>query len=194
MNCREAVSPRTDEQLVAAYQQSGCREALDELVRRHLRKVRALVRPMVLDEATTDDVCQEVFLRVVRSLPGFNGRSRFSTWLYRITLNAARSHLRHRPGRELRGDPSQHAGRLPGASAPAEPDAALLRAELETELAAALADLSPKLRAAIALTSIGRMAASEAAAVEGCSTATMYWRIHKARKLLERRLGKYLSS
>jgi RNA polymerase sigma factor (sigma-70 family) len=76
----------------------------------------------------------------------------------------------------------------------AGPEQAVLRAELASEVDAALADLSPRLRAAIVLTSLQHMSVSEAAQVEGCTRATMYWRIHQARKLLKRRLGKYLSS
>ena len=56
----------SDEELIAAYRASPSGEMLDELVRRHLRRVRALVFQMVLDDAAADDLTQEVFLRVFK--------------------------------------------------------------------------------------------------------------------------------
>lgn len=69
-----------------------------------------------------------------------------------------------------------------------------LQTELETEIESALGELPPKLRSAIVLTKIQELDIREAAAIERCSAATIYWRIHRARKLLEQRLDRYLSS
>lgn len=144
---------------------------------------------MVLDETVADDLTQEVFLRVVRHLGDFRGESGFSTWLARIAMNVVYSHWRR--GRaapvEFRPEPPDAAGSNPG------PARAALCGELEDEIGAALAALPPKLRATIVLTSTQQMTAPEAAQVEGCSTATMYWRIHEARKQLRRRLESYLT-
>ena len=63
--------------------------------------------------------------------------------------------------------------------------------EVLAEVDRALRDLSPKLRAAIVLTAIQQLSPSEAAGVENCSTATMYWRVHQARKLLKQRLERH---
>ena len=69
-----------------------------------------------------------------------------------------------------------------------------MHAEFEDEVSAALAALSPEAaQAAIVLTSVQQISIPEAAGIEGCSTATMYWRIHEARRLLKRRLERYLS-
>ena len=62
----------------------------------------------------------------------------------------------------------------------------------DQQIAAALASLSAKLRAAIVLTGLQQLSPDEAAELEGCSVATMYWRIHEARRLLEQRLAEYL--
>ena len=66
---------------------------LDELIRRHLPHVRSLVFQMLLDDAAADDVTQEVFLKAIRGLERFDGRAKFSTWLYRICLNTTCTHL-----------------------------------------------------------------------------------------------------
>jgi RNA polymerase sigma-70 factor (ECF subfamily) len=64
--------------------------------------------------------------------------------------------------------------------------------ELDADIEAALASLPVTLRAAIVLTAIHGMDGREAARIEGCAAATMYWRVHKARKMLKRQLGHYL--
>jgi len=71
----------TDEHLLGKYAESGELRYFDLLVRRHIGKVRAMIYPMVLNDADADELTQEVFLRVVGSIQGFKGQSAFSTWL-----------------------------------------------------------------------------------------------------------------
>ena len=185
--------PRTlalsDEELVASYQRSGETSLLEELVPRHLPRVSALVGQMVLDESAAEDVVQEVFLRAFRQLGGFRGKSSFGTWLYRVALNTTYTYLKRQ-----RRSPIEYRAVLrdPG-TVRAGPEDTVLQAELDGEIEAALAELSPKLRAAVALISIEGLKVSEAAKIENCTTATMYWRIHEARKQLRHRLRDYLS-
>lgn len=181
----------TDQELVDRYRSTGQVEALDELARQHMERIRSLVFSMVLDDAVADDLTQEVFLRAFRSLDRFDGRSQFSTWLYRIAVNTTYSHLD-------RGKRSPVAfSDTPPEAADHEdtrPDGPLLTTELKGQIEAGLAALSPRLRGAIVLTTIEKLAVKEAARIEGCSTATMYWRVHEARKQLKQKLKSYLSS
>jgi RNA polymerase sigma-70 factor (ECF subfamily) len=181
---------RSDEQLIAVYRDSGQREALDELTERHLGRVRAMIYTMVLDKSLADDLTQEVFLRAFRGLASFDGRSRFSTWLYRVTMNTIRGFLaRHRRS------PVSFRAKLPdGCHLSSEhPEAVAMQSELESAVEAALRDLPPKLRAAMVLITLQRMDVGEAARIEGCTRATMYWRLHEARKRLKRRLKGHLA-
>jgi RNA polymerase sigma-70 factor (ECF subfamily) len=180
---------KSDEQLIAAYRDSGHKHLLDELVDRYVGKVWGMIYPMVLDRTLADDLTQEVFLRAFRGLGGFNGRSRFSTWLYRVAMNTAHSFLARR-----RHEPVSFWGELPDypRSRSDAPAAAVMQEELESAVAAALGELPPKLRAAIVLTSVEQLDVAEAARIEGCTRATMYWRIHEARKRLKRRLETHL--
>ena len=180
----------SDKELIAVYRTSGRKEALDELLRRHIGSVRAMVFQMVLDHSLADDLTQEVFLRAFRGLAGFRGKSQFSTWLYRVAMNTTRSFLA-RSGRS----PVEFHAEVPERSAEesTRPERAMMQAELASEVETALAELSPKLRAAIVLTGIQHLSTSEAARIEGSTAATMYWRVHEARKFLKRRLEKYLS-
>jgi len=73
------------------------------------------------------------------------------------------------------------------------PDRLAMAGEFNNAITAAVGSLPPALRAAVVLTILQGLRVGEAAEIEGCTAATMYWRIHKARKILEKRLGKYLT-
>ena len=122
-------------------------------------------------------------------MKGFQGKSRFATWLYRIAINTIHGRLAQR-AKARTVALSAGAERVDGGGAP---DAGLLHSELESQIKMALAALSPKLRAAIVLTAIHDVGVGEAATIEGCSRATMYWRVHEARVQLRRSLAEYFN-
>lgn len=184
----QVVGP-TDEQLVERCQNAGCPQSANELVRRHLRRVRAIIFPMVLDQSVADDLAQETFLRAWRGLSGFRAEAKFSTWLTRIAWNVVQDEVSRRERSATVAVKSIEIA----CSAIGKPDEAVLQRELDQQIAAALASLSAKLRAAIVLTGLQQLSPTEAAELEGCSVATMYWRIHEARRLLEERLAGYLA-
>jgi len=173
----------TDSQLVEQFQKTADRGALDELLQRHIRTVRATVFQMVLNDAAADDVTQEVFLRVIRSLPKFNKKSAFSTWLYRIALNTTYTHLSRKASQkeETTDNP------LPALTT-CTPERTAIGVETGQEIHAALASLPADLRAAIVLTRLQQLPAAEAAKIEECTVNTMYWRVHEARKRLKKKL------
>lgn len=191
MSVTADTAAMSDEELVRRFQQTGALEALDELARRHVRTVRSMAYHMVLNQADADDLAQEVLLRAFRALPEFRHQSRFTTWLYRITMNTTRAFLAARTRSPIAAtDP------LPETPCPAplKPDRQALGHELDTEIEAALAALTPKLRGALVLTTLHGLGPLEAARVEGCPLPTLYWRIHQARKELRRRLEWYLKA
>jgi RNA polymerase sigma-70 factor, ECF subfamily len=190
MSARDDRTAGSDEDLVRCFQRTGATEPLNELVSRHLGTVRRMVYAMVLNDADADDLSQEILVRALQALPRFEHRSRFSTWLYRIAMNVTRSFLATRAR-----SPLQPADPLPESGDPAtpRPDGRLLNHELDAEIAAALAELPPKLRAALVLTAIQGLGVAEAARIERCVVPTLYWRIHQARKQLHKRLARYLN-
>jgi RNA polymerase sigma-70 factor (ECF subfamily) len=187
-HCETGLS-ESDENLIHRFHKTAQPELLETVLSRHLASVRSMVFQMLLDHNAADDVTQDVFLRVLRGLETFDGRSQFSTWLFRIAMNAVRSHIT-KCGR-LR---VQFQNELPEdrVSARTEPGGCALAAELTTEVQRALAQLSPQLRAAIVLVCLQGKSATDAAAIEDCSTDTMYWRVHEARKQLKSLLAEYL--
>ena len=83
----------TDLELLARYRR-GDAQAMDELVDRHAGVLYAYVRRFLRDPALAEDLTQEVWLRVLRRSGTFDGRSRFTTWLYTVTRNTCIDHLR----------------------------------------------------------------------------------------------------
>ena len=97
----------SDDELLDAFSGTGAVRHFDELVRRHIGKVRGMIYPMVLNDADADDITQEVFLRVMNGISRFKRRSSFSTWLYRIVMNTTHTFLTRRTRNPLehREDP-----------------------------------------------------------------------------------------
>ena len=180
-----------DSELIDSYRATGCRDSLDELARRYLGRMRNVVYQMVLDDEAADDLTQEVMLRALRGLANFNGQAAFSTWIYRIAMNTVYSFLAQRLQ-----SPLCFPGELPEPvdDAADSPERAAMRAELDGRISQALNNLSPKLRAAIVLTTLHDWSPAEAAEIEGCSTGTMYWRIHEAREQLQGQLATWLKT
>lgn len=179
----------TDEQLVANYQQSGDREALDRLIDRNLDRVRRVVYPMLLNHADADDVVQEIFVRVVKGLGSFRQEAQFSTWLRRVTMNTVYRFLDRRRRAQSCG---VEVSSGPEAPCDCQPEQVAIRGELDGAIGRALKQLSPELRGALVLTVFEGVRPSELATIEGCSQATVYWRVHRARRTLKKLLKDWL--
>ena len=87
--------PDEDFRLVALAQQ-GDMQSYDALVTRHRGRIFAMIRNMIHQEADAWDISQEVFIKAWRSLPKFEARSQFFTWIYRITHNVVIDWVRKR--------------------------------------------------------------------------------------------------
>src|SRR6516162_4649602 len=73
---------------------------VEDVFHTHAPRVYRVARRMLGNEADAEDVTQDVLLQVVRKLPTFRGEAAFSTWLYRVAVNAALAYRRKRAVRE----------------------------------------------------------------------------------------------
>ncbi len=180
----------TDEQLIREFAATGDLGYFDTLAGRYIGKIHAMIYPMVLNYYETDDLTQETLLQTIKHLSTFNGRSRFSTWIYRIAMNTTFTFLRKKKRNRTASyaDPEEFLSVEEGLSVHNQ----LQYNELDQEITRALAGLTPALRAAITLTAIHGMAPKEAACVIGCLPATLYRRVHDARRILKTQLSDYL--
>ena len=174
---------RTDEELIAAALQ-GDRRAVDDLLRRHYDRVYCVCRRITGSDADAADAAQEALISIVRSLPKFDGRATFSTWIYRIATNASLDELRRRRRRPSVGS-SESVGRDPAHDL-ADPDAGI-RIEMVADRMAierALADLAEDFRVPIVLRDLTGMDYAEIAEVLGIPIGTVKSRIARGRGAL----------
>jgi len=90
-----------EERELVRLAQNGTEAAFEELIRRHQRRVYALVRSILRRREDVEDVAQQVFLKVFVSIKRFDLRAAFSTWLYKITVNECWDYLRKKKVRPL---------------------------------------------------------------------------------------------
>ena len=178
----------SDEGLVDAAR-GGDRAALDALLRRHHDRVFALCRRMTGNDADAHDATQEALIAVVRGLPRFDGRARFTTWLHRVATNACLDELRRRGRRPVPGLADE---RDPEHAAPLSDPTAEVPLDLVAERTAvdeALAQLSPEFRAAVVLRDLCDLDYAEIAAALDVPPGTVRSRIARARSQLAALLG-----
>ena len=153
------------------------------------------------DEQEAEDVLQETFLSAFRAIDRFEGRSRLSTWLYRIAYNASLMHLRKK-GRMTTfsldqpfGDEEQ-AGESPTRHLvdwSTVPDDQLLTAEARKEMDRAIAELPESLRSTFVLRDIQGLSGAETADILGITVQAVKNRLHRARLRLRDELTTYFS-
>jgi RNA polymerase sigma-70 factor, ECF subfamily len=171
-----------DEQLVERAR-SGDGAAFRALFMAHRGSVARLLMRFVPPH-DVEDVTQEVFLQVHRSLDAFRGDARFTTWLYRLTLNVARMHLRRqrsRPKLTLAG--ADEAGKLEQATQDTPAHEAERRERMQA-LGRLLERLSEKKREALILHDFQGIGAEEVAAIVEAPVMTVRTRVFYARKEL----------
>ena len=159
--------------------QQGDTTAFAELFRQHRSTVARIAFRMLGPGADLEDVVQEVFFQVFRSLPDFRGQSKFSTWLHRVAVNVVlmvRRRARSRP--VLLGE--ETARQEP--SADLQPDQELMRARRLGAFRKLLDGLSEKKRTVFVLHEIEGMSPSEIAEVVGCPVLTVRTRLFYARR------------
>lgn len=98
---RPGIVPQIADEALVAAAQDGDDRALDALLRRHHDRIQALCRRLAGNDADAADATQEALITVVRRLDRYDGRARFTTWLYRVVTNACLDELRRRRRRPV---------------------------------------------------------------------------------------------
>ena len=186
---------RTDEELVALAT-AGDLDCFNQLVARWERPIYALAYRTLGREEEARDVTQEAFLRAFRGLRSFRGDAKFSSWLYRITLNLCRDWIR----RERRApiaqmpegvDPIEVADEH---VSPAESVEDLVaRRELSDAVERAMAELPEEQRTAILLKEYHGLTFQEIADMLHCPLSTVKTRLYQGLSVLRRRLERQQS-
>ncbi len=171
---------------------AGQTQAFDTLVRRHSRKLHAMLMQMVGSEADAYDIAQEAFLKAFRSLRYFNGQSAFYTWLYSIAANQARNFLRKRKrensfslNNDEKGDPLEKSNELADSSRVSDPIRQVHIGDLKKKLREAINELSPAHREVVTLCDIQGLSYAEISQLLHISEGTLRSRLHYAHRQLQ---------
>lgn len=160
----------------------GERGAFDELVRRTYVDTYTLAVRLTGNEEDARDVVQEAYLRAWKSIKRFRGDSQFSTWMYRITANAASTAVQKR--RRQRTVTLDEVAEPADPRFEAQPDAVAESALGLAELADAVDELPPKLRSIVILKDVYGLSHEDIAEELGISVTAAKVRLHRGRKKL----------
>ena len=180
------VGDSDDEKIWLAQSRNGDHAAFAALIRTHQQMIHSLTFRMTGSLADCKDLAQETFIRAYQQLDAYQGTSKFSSWLYRIAVNACLDWRRRETRRSrLYADWSEaKAAEHAGADSGADMD------ELSRQVQGALLKLPDKQRAAIVLTVYAGHNHAEAGKILCCSETTVSWRIFAARRKLKKLLSK----
>ncbi|MBE0417405.1 MAG: RNA polymerase sigma factor [Coriobacteriia bacterium] len=172
---------RPDDSVLVAAAKNGDTAAFEALVRAHSGPVYAHALRFFGQTHAAEDVVQEVFIKVYRSIGSFDGTAAFSTWLYRITRNVCLDMLRSGRRRPVPVDLVNMSF-----TAPDDPAAeAITTATVEHAMRA----LAPEDRDALSAIGLFGMSYAEAATALGVPEGTVKSRVFRARKMLSTALG-----
>jgi RNA polymerase sigma-70 factor (ECF subfamily) len=174
--------------------------AFRELIDSHRDRVFNITYRMLGHRAEAEDIAQEVFITVFKTIETFREESKFSTWLYRVTVNHCKNRIKYLARRHDRDrdelDETSHSHETNGASgAPlghVPPDRALEGAQMEVLLQEAIANLDDDHRAVVVLRDIEDLSIEEICDITGLPDGTVKSRLHRARLVLRKRLQRHV--
>jgi RNA polymerase sigma-70 factor (ECF subfamily) len=173
----------TDDRALAAAAAGGDRGALTRLLDRHADRIHAICRRVIAHPEDALDATQEAMIAIARGIGRFDGRSAFTTWMYRVATNAALDEGRRR---RRRPEPMESLPEPGAVSAPIDAEAGT-----RVDVDGALAQLPEDFRVAVVLRDLCDLDYAEIAAVLDVPPGTVRSRIARGRAALAAALGNY---
>ena len=166
---------------IVARARTGDRDAIDELFRRHREDVTRIAYRFIGPSGDLEDVVQEAFIQLFRSLPAFEGKSKFSTWMYRVVSNVAKMYVRAARARPMLA--ASEGQQEPREISPNEwPDEVADRHKRLEALYRQLENLSEKKRTVLILHDFEGLSPREIAEIVEAPALTVRTRLFYARK------------
>jgi RNA polymerase sigma-70 factor (ECF subfamily) len=188
------VSKKSDMELVDGVRK-GDQDSFEELLGRYNNKVFSLATRLTRNPEDAEEVLQDVFVTVHRKLDSFAGKSSFSSWLYRITVNAAFMKLRKR--RQIQSvsleDILQQPQMTSALRAPDTTfvDAQSMRNEMLSALEVAISRLPDEYRPVFILRDVDGLTSKEVGKILDLTIPAVKSRLHRSRLMLRRRLARF---
>jgi RNA polymerase sigma-70 factor, ECF subfamily len=177
-----------DAELIKRFS-SGDDESFEILVNRYRSRVERLAYRFTRDKPDAEEIRQEVFLTVYRKISQFEGKSSFSTWLYRITVNASLMKLRGKSPSEVSSMEemkssiqNERSDRYP------DPDKNIITEEVLNQIEKAMGKMPDDFKTIIVLRDIENFSNEETAEIMDISVAAVKSRLHRARLYLREKL------
>jgi RNA polymerase sigma-70 factor (ECF subfamily) len=194
------MSHMPDEELVRKYARDCDEASFEEIINRHADKVFGLALRITRSNEDAEEVFQEVFLTLTKKLDTFRGESKFSSWLYRVTANAAYMHIRaqkkHENTLSLENySPYDEKGTLMGKIRykdwSSRPDLAIFSKEATEIIEKSVNELPESYRVVFHLRDVEGLSNEEVSKVLEISVPAVKSRLHRARLFLRDRLSDY---
>ena len=188
------VTPAASEELaLVAKAQAGDAQAFTDLVNRYERKIYRIAKHITQNDEDAEDVLQETFLKAYEHLSGFQGNSKFYTWIVRIAVNESLMKLRKRKGdRTVPLDEPMDTGEEMVTREIAvwedNPEQRYSREEIQDILERAVESLKPDFRTVFTLRDIEELSTEETAEALGISVPAVKSRLLRARLALREKL------
>ncbi|MEZ4753248.1 MAG: sigma-70 family RNA polymerase sigma factor [Bdellovibrionota bacterium] len=186
------INTLTDKELVKRMQK-GCTESFEEVVRRYSDKAYSLATRFTKNQQDAEEVLQDVFVTVYRKIKSFEGKSSFSSWLYRVTVNASLMKIRKRnqdkstPIEDAAVDPSNSL--ILKTESRDSSDEIAARKQLVKELQTAVLNLPDEYRPVFILRDIDGLTSKEVSKILKLTVPAVKSRLHRSRLLLRRSLA-----
>ena len=197
----DTLSSATDEKLIELFIEDSVEGAFEEIFDRYASKVYGLAFSISHNQIDAEDILQDVFLTLVKKIHTFERKATFSTWLYKVTVNASYMHYRAK-GKKYQSDISLEnyvpydengtlMGRIKSKDWSDRPDEILLSKEALEIIEKAIGDLPEHYRVVCYLRDVEDKSNDEVANILGISVGTVKSRLHRARLFLRDRLSDY---
>jgi len=179
--------------------QAGDVAAFDKLIRKYRERVFGVIYNLTSNREDAADLTQDAFIKAFQAVNRFQGHCSFFTWLYKIAVNTALSHLRKNKMRsffslEKINEEGGNAQVLEQLTDKKGADRDTYLHELQEKLNEGMLKLSIPHRTVITLYEIDGLSHSEIAEIMGCSEGTVRSRLHYAKQFLQGELGSYIST
>ena len=196
------LSSVPDERLIELYINERDQSAFEVIFNRYVDKVYGIALRVTRDPDQSEEILQEVFITLIRKAESFRGEAKFSTWLYRVTMNASLMHLRGEKKYESDISLDEYVpydekgtlmGRIKSKDWSSRPDIIIYSKEALKIIDDAVNELPESFRAVFHLRDIEGLSNEECSRILDISVPAVKSRLHRARLFLRDKLSDYFS-
>lgn len=188
------LSKKSDLELIEEFR-TGNQQSFEELIGRYSTKAFSLASRLTRSQEDAEEVLQDVFVTVYRKIAGFEGKSSFSSWLYRVTVNASLMKLRKKRNDHTvsvdDAQPQIDEAIVNRSFNNIEGDVMTLRHELSTALEDAISKLPDDYRPVFILRDVDGLTSREVGRILDLTVPAVKSRLHRSRLMLRRKLQRF---